>query len=250
MDFLPFPGETQFLAFLCAHYRSLFPRLLSQSQFNRRVRSLARLVEARRWYGAQERGATLTSLYRLDTQPRPVWGYRRDKSRRDFAAPADYGVCVSRPLKYLGDKRVLLCTGGGWPVAYDWVPATTDERVAGDPGRDCLWQARVLGDQGFMGADGQRRYRETRHLDILTPYRAYQRLRRAPGFTAWLKGLCARMEGACHEVPNTGCHLEHLRGKTLRGLITHVTAKMTRHTLKLLLRRWAGIDVQTFTVTT
>ncbi len=34
MDFLPFPGECQFLEFIRAHY--LFPRLLDQSQFHRR----------------------------------------------------------------------------------------------------------------------------------------------------------------------------------------------------------------------
>ncbi len=49
MDFLSFPEETQCRAFLRAHYLSLFPRLLSPSQFNRRARSLARLVVARRW---------------------------------------------------------------------------------------------------------------------------------------------------------------------------------------------------------
>ena len=47
---------------------------------------------------------------------------------------------------------------------------------------------------------------------------------------------------------NTGRHLEHRPCQTVRGLITHVAAKMTSHTLKLLLRRQAGIDIRTFTV--
>ena len=42
--------------------------------------------------------------------------------------------------------------------------------------------------------------------------------------------------------------LEHLPCKTVRGLITHVAAKMASHALKLLLRRQTGIDVRTFTV--
>ena len=40
VDFLPFPGETQFLGFVRANHRALFPQLLSQSQFNRRARQL------------------------------------------------------------------------------------------------------------------------------------------------------------------------------------------------------------------
>ena len=65
-----------------------------------------------------------------------------------------------------------------------------------------------------MGEDWQRLSRETRHLDILTPYRSNQRSSRSPHFTAWLKGLRERIEGTFHEVQNTGRHQEHLRCKT------------------------------------
>ncbi|MBH8565519.1 hypothetical protein I8748_32870 [Nostoc sp. CENA67] len=38
MDYLPFPGETQFLGFIRGNYFEWFPNLLDQSQFNRRLR--------------------------------------------------------------------------------------------------------------------------------------------------------------------------------------------------------------------
>ena len=47
-DFIPYPGEMQFLGFIRANYHALFPDLLDQSQFNRRARSLRLLVEALR----------------------------------------------------------------------------------------------------------------------------------------------------------------------------------------------------------
>jgi len=50
MDFVPFPGETQFLGYIRANYLCLFPRLLDQSQFNRRARGLRLLVEELRRY--------------------------------------------------------------------------------------------------------------------------------------------------------------------------------------------------------
>ena len=34
MDYLPFPGETQFIGFMRANYGEWFPDLLDQSQFN------------------------------------------------------------------------------------------------------------------------------------------------------------------------------------------------------------------------
>ncbi|MEZ4679968.1 MAG: hypothetical protein R2932_37685 [Caldilineaceae bacterium] len=53
MDFVPFPGETQFLGFIRANYLSLFPELVDQSQFNRRGRNLRLLLEALRRYWAE-----------------------------------------------------------------------------------------------------------------------------------------------------------------------------------------------------
>ena len=113
VDFLPFPGETQFLGFVRANHLSLFPRLPGQSQFNRRARCLWPRIEELRRHWAEALGATRTSLYLLDTKPLPVVGYKRCKDRSDFAATADYGVCASRHLKYFGYKLVLLCTPAG-----------------------------------------------------------------------------------------------------------------------------------------
>src|SRR5258708_17885853 len=44
-DFIPYPGETQFVRFMRANYLALFPKLLDQSQFNRRSRALRFLVD-------------------------------------------------------------------------------------------------------------------------------------------------------------------------------------------------------------
>ena len=44
MDYFPDPGEQQFLGFIRANYLSLFPKLLDQSQFNRRARRLEGLL--------------------------------------------------------------------------------------------------------------------------------------------------------------------------------------------------------------
>ncbi len=54
-----------------------------------------------------------------------------------------------------------------------------------------------------------------------------------------------RMEGVFHEIQNTGRNRERLLNKTVVGFATHMAAKITSHTLRLLLRRQFGIDVQT-----
>ncbi|MBE3143173.1 MAG: hypothetical protein IMZ61_04515 [Planctomycetes bacterium] len=42
---LPFPSETQYVGFIRANYLALFPKLVDQSQFNRRAQPLRLLIE-------------------------------------------------------------------------------------------------------------------------------------------------------------------------------------------------------------
>ena len=55
-----------------------------------------------------------------------------------------------------------------------------------------------------------------------------------------------RIEGVFNEIQNTGRNLERLLNKTVSGLATHMTIKMTSHTLRLFLRQRFGTDVLTF----
>ena len=63
MDYLPFPGETQFIGFIRANYGQWFPHLLEQSQFNRRLRKLGQMLEIlRRKWVKQLGGENATSF--------------------------------------------------------------------------------------------------------------------------------------------------------------------------------------------
>jgi len=57
MDYFPYPGERQFLGFMRANHLSLFPKLLDQSQFNRRARRLEGLMEELRRYWVKQMAA-------------------------------------------------------------------------------------------------------------------------------------------------------------------------------------------------
>jgi len=247
MDYLPFPGETQFLGFIRANYLPLFPKLLDQSQFNRRARALRLLVEELRKHWAGMLDITLNSEFILDTKPVPVLGYKRSKRRSDFAGSASYGYCASRKMKYFGYKLVMLCTLEGIPVAYELVPANTDERDGADTVLSCLRNCDILGDKGFIGEEWQTEHFESHGNCIWTPKRDNQLIQNPADFDRWLNSLRERIEGVFNELQNTGRNLERLLRKTVTGLVTHVIAIVTSHTLKLLLRKLFGIDVQTFT---
>ncbi len=250
MDFVPFPGEDQYIGFMRANYLSLFPKIVDQSQFNRRARNLRLVLEALRRHWAEELGVTKQDKYLLDTKPVPVVGYKRSKRRSDFAGSAAYGYCASRKLHYFGYKLVTLSTLDGVPVAYELVPANTDERVAAETVLAHVYNCDIFCDKGFISADWQAEQLETRGNRIWTPKRCNQHQQNPHGFDLWLSALRERIEGVFNELQNTGRNLERLLRKTVIGLATHVIANMTSHLLKRILRHQFGIDVQSFTAST
>ena len=249
-DFIPFPSETQFVEFIRANYLFLFPKLLDQSQFNRRARWLRLLVEELRRHWLVQLGVSSRTHFLLDTKPVPVLGYKRSKKHSDFAGSADYGVCPSRNMKYFGYKLVVISTFDGLPVAYELVPANTDERDAAETVLAYVRDSQIFGDKGFIGADWQAEIYERTGNRIWTVKRANQHLQNSKDFDRWLNSVRERIEGVFHEIQNTGRNIERLLAKTVLGLCTRIIAKMASHTLKRILYIEFGVKVQTFEIAT
>lgn len=247
-EFIPFPSETQYLGFIRANYLALFPKLVDQSQFNRRARALRVLVEHLRRYWVVQKGWHLQTGYLLDTKPVPVLSYKRDKRHSDFAGNAGYGQCASRNLKYFGYKLVTASTLHGIPIVYDLVPANTDERAAAEAVIDYFSFCDIFADKGFLGLKWQTRIFDQTNNLIWTPRRTNQKVQNSPGLDRWLSKIRERIEGVFHEIQDTGRNIERLLAKTVLGLTTRVIIKMTAHLLRHLLRIDFGVNVQTFEV--
>ena len=248
MDYLPFPGETQFLGYIRANYLKLFPQLVDQSQFNRRARALRLLLEQLRRWWAIHLGVTSETQFLLDTKPVPVVGYKRSKQHSQFAGRAEYGKCVSKNMPYFGYKLVTITTLAGLPVVYDLVPANTDERAAAETVSADLAHCDLFADKGFIGGDWQVEIRAQTGNRVWTAKKVNQSAQNPPAFDQLVNSVRARIESTFNEIQNTGRNVEHLLRKTVVGVCTHIIAKMTSHVLKYLLRRDFGIDVQTFEV--
>jgi hypothetical protein len=245
-DFIPYPGEKQFIGYIRANHLALFPKLLTQAQFNRRARSLRLLVEALRQNWLVELGLEHHEHFLIDTKPVPVVGYKRSKSHSDFAGSADYGYCASRNLYYFGYKLVMITTFDGLPVLYELVPANTEERQAAETVLTRLKNVEVFGDKGFLGEEWQSQMQHQTGTRITTPKRVNQKIQHPDGFERLLNSVRERIEGVFHEIQNTGRFLERLLAKTIVGLATRIITKITSHLLRYLLRQRFGMDVQTF----
>ena len=248
VDLLEFTSERRFRAFMCANYLHLFPHVLSQSQFNRRARALRSLLAALHRAWAQQLGAQFERHFLLDTTPVPVVAYRRDKRHSEFYGSATYGYCAARRLKYFGYKLVLLTTLAGLPLAFELVPAATDERVAADeilatlPENSDVWS-----DKGFIGADWQAEWR-TQGVRIWTAKRENQHEQNPPSFDRLLNSVRERIETTYDQLKEGGRTLERLLAKTVDGLCMRITAKIASLTMRLFLKTFFGIDVLTYTI--
>jgi hypothetical protein len=246
MEVLPFPSERQYLAYLRAHHLDLFPKLVDQSQFNRRARKLAPLLEGFRQQCLLDLDITLACKGLLDTKPIPVVGYRRSKKHSDFLGSAAYGYCASKKLYYFGYKLVVICTLEGIPIVYDLVPANTDERKAADTLLDQIAGFSLFADKGFLGEVWQAEIQARTANSIWTPKRKNQHVQQSKAFERWLNGLRLRIEGLFNEIQNIGKNVERLLAKTVIGLCARIVAKMAGHLLKYVLRYNFGIDTLNF----
>jgi hypothetical protein len=247
-DFIPYPGETQYVGYIRANYQAEFPKVVDQSQYNRRARNLRYLVEMlrREWLGLL--GVKAPKQLLVDTKPIPVLGYKRSKTHSEFTGSAAYGHCAARNLDYFGYKLVMLTTLDGLPVVYDLVPANTDEREAAEVVLQRVTDCDIFGDKGFIGDDWQATIRQQTGNRIWTAKRANQTLQNPPEFDRLLNHIREHIEGTFHCIQNTGRNIERLLAKTIQGLSTRVILKVTCLVLKHLLRRDFGFDVQSFQV--
>lgn len=247
-DFVPFPSETQYLAFLRANYLALFPQLLDQSQYNRRARGLVWLTEPLRRAGLRLLGIERPPYLLLDTKPVPVLGMKRSKRRSDFRTKAAYGYCAARQFHYFGYKLVVLSTLDGLPLVYDLVPACTDERLAAETVLERVTDVDILGDKGFIGDAWQAEIRARTGNRVWTQKRSNQKRQNPAEFDRLLNAVRQRIESLFHSLQNTGRNLERLLAKQERGLHVRVAAKLAALVYRHVLARCFNLDVLSFSI--
>lgn len=245
-DYIPYPGERQYIGYIRANYGREFPQLVEQSQYNRRARALRYVVEALRRDWLRWLGVNAPEYLLLATKPVPVLGYKRSKAHSQFAGSAGYGQCAARNLKYFGYKLVMLTTLDGVPLVYDLVAANTDEREAAEVVLQQVHACHIFADKGFIGDAWQADILTETGNRVWTTKRDNQARQNPPAFDKLLNSVREPIEGTFHAIQNTGRNIERLLAKTVDGLSTRVILKVACLVLKHVLRPFFAIDVQSF----
>ena len=225
----PWGSERGFWRFAGQRLRHLFPRLVDQSEFNRRRRSLYPALAAIQRAVAERLGADLERERLLDTKPVAVMVLKiHDDRGLTFDGRAAVGWCQTNRQWYYCFKLVLALTLDGAIVRYDLVPANVDDRDAAaevlEPG------CRYWADKGFFGRECQREWVEAdRAIVRAEPPRSTAAA--WPRAFAYLAHRIRQLIEVVHAQLQGQFAIERTLAKTLWGLVARVQAKLTAHTL-------------------
>jgi hypothetical protein len=127
---LGLPNDRQFLALARYRLGHLFPVLIDQSGYNRRLRALAPQIARAINYLAFNSPSFRDNLRLLDSTPVPCGQSRETVRRSEFAGYAGYGYCRSHSRFFWGFRLYLCCAPDGMPIGFELAPANTPEREA------------------------------------------------------------------------------------------------------------------------
>ena len=169
----------------------LFPRLLSQPAYNRRLRQVADLMEAALRWLADHTPATAERLRLLDGTPVVCGRSRTTATRSGLAGWAGYGHDTSHHCFYWGARLLLVCTPEGTVTGFGLAnPKLVGERQAvlamlgGVPANRPAPGTLLVADKGFAGHDFQTALAGL-DLVILRPARTDEP--EGGGFPNWLR---------------------------------------------------------------
>jgi hypothetical protein len=227
-------SDRQFLGLVGKVLPGFFPRLPSQSQYNRRLRALTpQLV----WVQQRLSEVLATGSLRLaDGTLVGVANYAGCAQKSEFAGIAAYGYCPSKSEWVWGMRLVLLVDRKGLPVGYTLVAANEKEYV---PVRELALgdgSGLLIADKGLWG----RQYAETLRLEgilIRTPNRV-----RTADNGERERGLARLRLIVESTIANLKCQmrLEQHLAKTPSGLIQRITQRLLALTLGMLLNAPTG----------
>ena len=152
---LGMPNDRQFLALARWRLGHLFPRLIDQSGYNRRLRGLAPQIGRCISYLAYISPSVCDRLRLLDSTPVPCGQSRETARRSEFAGYAGYGYCRSHSRWFWGFRLYMITSGDGMPIGWELAAANIGERVVAAEMLERIPLAghTVISDKNFSGTE-------------------------------------------------------------------------------------------------
>lgn len=152
-------SEARWLRFAGKRLRHLFPYLLAQPGYNKRLRKLAPTIGWLIRALGRETSVFTDDVWVVDSTPIECARSRETVKRSDLAGFAEYGYCASHSRFFWGLRLHLVSTLHGLPIGFALTGAKADERevlhqLLTDPSIATLTAGQVvIGDKNYFGRD-------------------------------------------------------------------------------------------------
>jgi hypothetical protein len=157
---LRYDDERHWLRAAAKQVGHLFPRLLGQSEYNRRLKAAAPLMEAALRWLAEATPGSAEMLRLMDATPIPCGQSPITARRSDLYGWAGYGYCPGHSRWYWGSKLLLICTCDGTVTGFGLAnPKLVGEReqarqiLRDQPANRPAPGTAVVTGKGLSGAD-------------------------------------------------------------------------------------------------
>ncbi len=232
--------ETELLS--CWHdYRALFPRIPSQSRFNRRRRNLMQAVNLIRQVLVRSLDLSSDSHCLIDSLPIPALHFHLvPSSSGDWKAfDAAYGKAITKKQTIFGYRLHLLITLNGLILDFELTPANCSDLEAGFELLSDHTDLDVLGDKGYISAAKAAELWVQNRIRLRTLPRSNQKVQVTPAVTHLHNAVRQLIETVNGQLAGQFA-IETNYAHTFWGLCTRLYSKLTAHTLCIYINRLIG----------
>jgi len=234
--------ETELLSQWSEHH-DLFPRLPSQSRFNRRRRCLTQAFNVLRQMVLSVFNQAYERYTLLDSVPMAVVSYAHAPSASTEwrMHEASYGRNETKHQLFFGYKLHILITLEG--VVLDWLltPAHVTDLSAGQELLNLHTDRIVLGDKAYISAAVAADLWRLRGIRLLTLPKRNQRQQLSAAVRKRF-GDARRLIETVNGQLTEQFHLEINHAYTFSGLCARLATKLTAHTLSVYLNHLLGSE--------
>jgi hypothetical protein len=235
--------ESRFLAYLQRNQPTLFPHLPTVSRYNRRRRHLVEATNRIRIALASDVLYHLTpedqDLAVIDSLPVPVVGFAHARGAHRWYGQARYGHNAAKHQTFYGYKLHLLASASGLVLDFALVPANVHDGALSEQLLIGQHELTVLADKAYINAPLQALLAHRNHLQLLTPARADQHRPDDAPRSALVTHFRQTIETLNSQLAEQ-FQVERNRAKSVSGLCARIQAKLTAHTIGLLLNCLCG----------
>lgn len=229
------PREDHFYRLHETSLKSYFPHLLERSRYNRRKRDLWQIILVIRMSLLIMLKAYEEQVGVIDSAPIPVISYKRNKKQTDFTK-AGYGVCSSKAMKYFGFKLHTIVSLCGTILDFMLSSATPHDSQAVEELVGVQENLRaVLGDRAYWIPEVMIALKEQRNIILLANKKDNQAQTEQERKQGKIHNRIRLIVETVNAQLQEQLHLSKHYAKSTWGLFTRIAAKITAHTLGMLM---------------